>query len=125
MNDTSLTNTSRDAVQEAVQLLVQFATENGVPERTATPEDLVAAACAVHLWRIKYNTTTLEYPNIHGHEAVVELANIISRAAGHRTLTESQPLLLDAEMLPEHIISSSQSVNLELVMGKIAADIHC
>lgn len=88
------------SLQEAAAPLIQLAEGNGVHDKGATPLDLQAAVCGAQLWCSKYNTTTFNYPRVHGLQAVSELANILARAAGHRTLViNTAPY--DAKILQE------------------------
>lgn len=87
-------NTS--SLAAATNPLRQAAERNGIILREASPVDLAAAAYGAEQWCHAFRTRTLDYPGVHGEEAVMALAAILSRASGQR-----QPTGIAAPCLPQ------------------------
>lgn len=68
----------------AVAPLRAAAEQNGLELRDVSKLDMVAASYAAEQWCRAHRTRTLEFPGVHGPEAVKTLAAVLTRASGRR-----------------------------------------
>lgn len=85
MNPTLQYGAGTRSLAEAAAPLREAAEKNGLTLRPALDVDLAAAAYGAEQWCKAFRTRTLDYPGVHGDEAVRSLAAILSRASGCRT----------------------------------------
>lgn len=73
-----------DSLQTAAGLLRATAELNGIALREASAVDLAAAVYGAEQWCLAHRTRTLDFPGVHGEEAVKSLAAVLTRASGRR-----------------------------------------
>lgn len=73
-----------DSLQSAAGLLRATAELNGIALREASAVDMAAAVYAAEQWCLAHRTRTLDFPGVHGEEAVKSLAAVLTRASGRR-----------------------------------------